>query len=79
MRTQTINDAIRKVLSEANSPLAPQQVYEKIVQKGYYQFKSTNPMAVVSNQLRRHCVGNKQAEKREKLYKKDSANLFVLL
>lgn len=52
-----INDAIRKVLQEANQPLSIDEIYNQIVSKAYYSFNAKDPKAIVRIQVRRHCAG----------------------
>lgn len=53
----TITDAIVKVLMENSKGLTAKQIYEKIVEKKYYNFGAKNPVGVVSIQLNRFCDG----------------------
>ena len=48
---KTWRDAIRKVLSEADSPLHCNEISEKVLARGYYQTDGANPAAIVSTQI----------------------------
>ena len=53
----TIIQAIIKVMREAGCPLTPGEAYERIVERGLYEFRAQNPKGVVAAQIRRHCKG----------------------
>ena len=53
----TIVEAIKCVLEDNPCGLPSAEIYEKIVERGLYQFGATNPAAVVNGTIRRHCLG----------------------
>lgn len=53
----TITDAIMKVLTEHPDGLTAKQIYEKIQERGYYEFGAKDPAGVVAIQLKRFCDG----------------------
>jgi restriction system protein len=67
---QTVNDAITEILKQANKALDPKQIYEMIMQKKLYNFKSSSPENIVRNQLRRHSenLPGSRADSKRKLY-----------
>jgi restriction system protein len=52
----TITGAIVNVLERNNYPLTPKAIYEEILKKKLYNFKTNNPIHIVRTQLRRRCV-----------------------
>lgn len=67
---RTINDAIIEVLSQSKNGLDPKEIYNAIVQKKLYDFKSASPENIVRNQLRRHSenLPALKADSKRKLY-----------
>lgn len=53
----TITQAIQHVMKSAGKPLTIQEAYEAIVGNNLYQFKADDPVHIVRNEIRRHCVG----------------------
>lgn len=53
----TIVEAIRMVLAAREIPITAREAYAAIIKANLYTFHSNNPIAVVSNQIRRHCKG----------------------
>lgn len=47
----TIIEAIVKILKEYGSPLSHKDIYDFIMNKGYYSFGAKNPVAVVGVKL----------------------------
>lgn len=54
-RSRTIPEAICEVLRGEVDPLRPDEIYDRIVARGLYEFGAKNPQQVVRQQLRRHC------------------------
>lgn len=76
MKKGTIKDAIIKVLNEKNEPMIAKEIYQTIVDKGYYQFGAKNPTGIVSGVLREHSIGTAG---KEVVFKKESNNAFSLV
>lgn len=53
----TIVEAIRTVMAERQTPINALEAYDGIIKACLYTFHSSKPVAVVSNQIRRHCKG----------------------
>lgn len=53
----TIIQAIQQVMTNAQRPMTIQEVYDGIVAKHLYQFKADDPVHIVRNEIRRHCLG----------------------
>ncbi len=53
----TIAEAIMAVLTEAAEGMTPEEIHNKIVSKGLYDFKAKDPISVVNAQIRRRCAG----------------------
>ena len=51
----------------------------KISEGSYYEFKSANPAAIISGQIRRHLRDSKTSEGREIFFKKLSDQSYGLL
>lgn len=76
----TINDAIKRVLSESPDPLSPRDIYLKIEEKNLYEFKSKTPEHIVRTALRRKCSAfDFKSAHKEKLYELASPGKFSLL
>lgn len=53
----TIIQAIKTILNEHQSGLGVDEIYERIIQQGLYNFAAKNPKGVVNGEIRRHCLG----------------------
>lgn len=53
----TIVEAITKVLSESKKPMTHNEIYSEIIRSGYYSFGAKDPVSIVRNKIRKHCVG----------------------
>ncbi|MCR8722652.1 winged helix-turn-helix domain-containing protein, partial [Pseudomonas syringae] len=53
----TIVGAIQKVLSESGRALTHKEIYECIISNRYYEFGAKDPLSIVRNKVRKHCVG----------------------
>lgn len=49
-------DAVLKVLETNKEPLSAQDIYTKILDHQYFEFKSKNPLSILKSQLRRNSV-----------------------
>lgn len=58
MAKQTIAQVALGVIKQSGTSMTPQQVYDKIVADGLYEFGARNPAAVLKNQIWRHTEGN---------------------
>lgn len=47
---------LMEVLQRAGRPLSPQDIHKQIERDGLYTFHSQDPVGIVRNQLRRHCI-----------------------
>ncbi|EPF1435459.1 restriction endonuclease [Pseudomonas aeruginosa] len=52
----TIVGAIKEVLSLAEHPLTHKEIYEAITTKGLYSFGAKDPISIVRNKIRKHCI-----------------------
>jgi hypothetical protein len=57
MEKVTIKSAIINVLSVANKPLSPKEIYDEITEQKLFHFKAKNPVGIVNSELRKSCVG----------------------
>jgi restriction system protein len=53
----TIVGAIQKVLSESGRALTHKEIYECIISNRYYEFGAKDPLSIVRNKVRKHCIG----------------------
>ena len=53
----TIIEAIKEVIREHEAPMTVNEIYEAIVSQQLYEFHTPNPVHIVQNQIRRHCIG----------------------
>ena len=53
----TIKEAAIKVLRDAGQSLTIDEIYDRICQEKLFEFKASQPKAVLSRQLRSHCEG----------------------
>ena len=58
MAKKTVGSVIAEVLSAADRPMTPQEVYDEIVAKNLYEFNSKSPVGIVRNAMSRHSVQN---------------------
>jgi restriction system protein len=56
MASPTIHSAIATVLRKSKKSLSARDIYEAIIADGLYSFRATQPLQVVSAQLRRRCT-----------------------
>ena len=77
MNKFTVNDAIIAVLKEADRSLSAKELYSRIIEHQYYQFKTDNPIAIVANALRRHNADHLRSG--TKLYKKRDDGTYELI
>ena len=76
----TIVDAIKTVLAEKSKPLTAREVYDAIVARSLFQFKSQSAASIVRAQLRRHCDGvNNQNAASQKLFRLVQGDRYELL
>lgn len=79
MSKTTISNAIIAVLKKGNRPLPVKEIYDQIVKWNLYEFKSTNPVNVISTEIRRHCQDSTQSAKRDILFVKLSNKSYWLI
>lgn len=53
----TITQAIQQVMKSAGRSLTIPEVHEAIVQQDLYRFRADDPVHIVRNEIRRHCLG----------------------
>lgn len=53
----TIVECIKKVLIQKEQPLTILEIYEAIVKQNLYSFNAKQPITIVRQQVRRHCIG----------------------
>lgn len=53
----TIVECIKIILEKSNNPLTVSEIYESIAAQNLYSFNAKNPIAIVRQQVRRHCIG----------------------
>ena len=58
MAKKTVGSVIAEVLSAADRPMTPQEVYDEIVAKNLYEFNSKSPVGIVRNAISRHSLQN---------------------
>ncbi len=61
MAKKTIAQIALDVIKQSGTSMTPQQVYDKIIADGLYEFGARNPLAVLKNQIGRHTEGNTHA------------------
>jgi restriction system protein len=57
MKQRTIIEAISKVLQDNEKSLSIKDIYDQIIDNGYYKFNAQSPYNVVRVEIRRHCIG----------------------
>jgi len=73
-RGTPIHNVITEVLRIAESALTPEEIYTKIQERGLYLFKSLDPVHIVANDLRRHCIGlDFPSARRTKYFEREAA------
>jgi len=76
----TIVDAAAAVLREANRSMTVSEIYSAITARGLYDFKAKQPVQVLLQQLKRHCVGvENAASSKTKAFARQGEDRFVLL
>lgn len=76
----TIVDAANAVLREAKRPMTAAEIYSAITAKGLYDFRAKQPVQVLHQQLRRHCVGVETAvSAKVKVFTRVGEDRFALL
>ncbi|MCB1140986.1 MAG: hypothetical protein H7A24_16525 [Leptospiraceae bacterium] len=79
LRQRYIKTAILEILKKETNPLAPKEVYEKIISEGLYNFKAKNPISLISTELRSYCKGvNTSTSKEPKLFEMVDGKYRVL-
>lgn len=77
---KTIKEAIVLTLKKQNKPLSASEFYDFIHSNNLFVFKSTNPKAIISSELRKRCAGlNLKKAYPQKLFKKDVENRYSLV
>ena len=80
MTRKTIASTIAQVLTEADSPLTVQQIYDRIRKGNLYEFRAADPFGVVRNQLYKHTEGNTHTcTTKRKLFRRSSDGRFRLI
>ncbi|MDD1956922.1 restriction endonuclease [Pseudomonas sp. 8209] len=52
----TIVGAIKKTLESVNRPLTHKEIYEQIIENQFYFFGAKDPISLVRNKIRKHCI-----------------------
>ncbi len=79
MPNMTINEAIITVLKSEKKSLSSKEIYDKIIERKLYFFKSATPHHIVLTQLRRHCIGvDFKSAHKEKHYVLNTDNKYGL-
>jgi len=55
-KPKTIIQAIARVMQQSGRALSVLEVYDDIVRQELYQFKADDPVHIVRNEIRRHCL-----------------------
>src|SRR5258705_169921 len=55
-KPKTITQAIERVMQQSGRALSIPEVYHDIVRQELYQFKADDPVHIVRNEMRRHCL-----------------------
>ena len=53
-------DAVILALNDSNSDLSVHEIYAKIIEQKYFEFKSKNPISILSAEIRRHSLSMKR-------------------
>jgi hypothetical protein len=53
-------DAIILTLKESDSPLSVNEIYAKIIERKYFEFKSKNPISILSAEIQRNSLSMKK-------------------
>ena len=77
MKKFTVNDAIIAVLKETNTSMTVKELYSRIIERKYYEFKTDNPTAIIANALRRHSTDHSHSG--TKLYRKKEDGAYELM
>jgi restriction system protein len=56
-KKRTINQSIAQVMRMAGKPMSVSEVYQAIIDNGFYEFKAEDPSGIVRKQIRKHCEG----------------------
>jgi restriction system protein len=76
----TITQAIQKVMTDTNRPMTIQEAHDGIVAGNLYQFKADDPVHIVRNEIRRHCLGlDFSSASPKKLFRITEDGLYFLL
>jgi restriction system protein len=70
----TIVEAILAVMRGANAPMSATEVHDAIVKNQLYAFKAKQPVQIVQQQIRRHCVGVQKKTSSHTKYFAQAAN-----
>jgi hypothetical protein len=57
MARTTIIDACVTTLQEASKPLAPGEIYRRIIDKELFEFKAKDPLSILRSSIRKHLRG----------------------
>lgn len=80
MKKVTLKEVIVKVLEKENSPLASQEIYDRIVKEKLYEFRSKTPAAIVNAELRKNTQGvDLKKSSKTKVFKIVERNKFSLI
>jgi restriction system protein len=67
-KSAPIHQAVAKVLRASGQPMTAEDIYNQIVERGFYRFLARDPLHVVESQLRRHCDNLSFPSARRKKY-----------
>ena len=76
----TIVEAILAVMRDAKRPMTVAEVHDALLKKQLYVFKAKQPVQIVHQQIRRHCVGvQNKTSSRTKYFSRAGHNQFAAL
>jgi len=76
---KTIKEAIIDVMG-GSKPLSSREIYERIVEKKIYEFKSKTPISIINSELRRNCKGIEiKKSNTKKIFEQNEDGTFSLI
>lgn len=79
-RPKTITQAITQMMRQCNRALTIDEVYDGIISQNLYQFKADDPVQIVRNAIRRHCLNlDFSSAFRTKLFEMTEPSKYFLL
>ena len=80
MKKTTIKDIIIKILISEHKPFSTREIYDQIVEKNLYEFKSKTPLSIINSELRKNCKGIElKKSKTKKIFEQHENGKFSLI